>query len=87
VPAGWNVVGGDVARTEPIEGGGTMVYLEGTGASVEATYFVEAPDEPGDTGQDTFGPVEARAVGRGDEWVAVPGTQDTNTVVAVDTGF
>lgn len=86
VPAGWSVVGGDVARTELIEGGGTMVYLEGTGTSVEATYFVEAPDEPGNTGWHTFGPLEARAVGR-DEWLAVPGTQDTNTVVAVDAGF
>jgi X-Pro dipeptidyl-peptidase len=82
VPAGWEVDSGfgDVDRTESLEDGSTLVYLSGKGRTVEAAYFVEAPDEAGDSGQDTFGPVEARAAGT-EQWLAVPGTQDTNTVV------
>lgn len=82
VPAGWSVVGGDVASTETLEDGRTVVVLEGTDTEVTADYFVEAPGEPG---RDTFGPAEVRRP-NGSEWVAVPGTADTNTVVGVGTG-
>jgi len=83
VPAGWEVVGGDVAATETLDDGRTLVTLAGTGTSVSADYFVEAPSSPG---RDTFGPAEVSPPGS-DEWVAVPGTQDTNTVVGIGTGF
>lgn len=80
LPADWSVAGGDVARTESLESGETLVYLAGQGRRVEGTYFAEAPDA---TGRYTFGPVEASY--DGDHWISVPGTGDTNTVVGVDT--
>jgi hypothetical protein len=83
VPAGWEVVGGDVAREKTLDDGRTVVVLEGTGTEVAADYFVEAPGEPG---RGTFGPAEVRRP-NGDTWVAIPSTQDTNTVVGVGTGF
>ena len=55
------------------------MYFSPAGESVDVTYFVEAPSGADDTGQYTFGPVEARA--GESNWVAVEGTSDTNAVV------
>jgi hypothetical protein len=90
VPAAWEVVGGDVAAVDqPTEGGPQYVTLEGDAAAdgtTEYTYFVEAPDALADSNQYTFGPAEARPAGATDApWATVPGTSDTNTVVAVGT--
>ena len=81
LPEEWSVSGasGDVERVEKPDDGPNYVYFSPAGESVDVTYFAEAPSGADDTGQYTFGPVEARA----DEsnWVAVEGTSDTNAVV------
>jgi hypothetical protein len=81
VPDGWSVYGTseDVARVEERDDGTSVVYFAPTGETVSVTYFAEAPSGPGGTGQDTFGPVEARA-GDG-TWVTVDGTADDTLVV------
>jgi len=80
VPDGWSVYEerGDVDRVETREDGTDVVYFAPTGDDLEVAYFVEAPAGAGETGTDTFGPVEARA-GDG-TWVTVEGTSDTNAV-------
>jgi hypothetical protein len=81
VPDGWSVHGAseDVGRVEARDDGSSLVYFAPTGAEVSVTYFVEAPSGPGETGADSFGPVEARA--GGSNWVTVEGTADENLVV------
>lgn len=51
----------------------------------EYTYLVEAPEKGSavsDTGQYVFGPVELQI---NDEWIAVDGTSENNTVVGLST--
>ncbi len=91
VPAAWEVVGGDVDRVEqPAENGPKYVYLDGEAApdgTTEYTYFVEAPDALADSNRYMFGPAEARPTNPAADtpWATVPGTSDTNTVIAVGT--
>jgi hypothetical protein len=89
IPIGWDVIGGDVGRTEPGPDDTQYVYLEMTPSEeVETSYFVEAPGDADDTGQYSFGPVEARGTERfaGEGWQAVPGTTSTEYVIAAGTG-
>ena len=69
----------DVERVEKPDDGPNYVYFSPEGETVEVTYFAEAPSGAAETGQYTFGPVEARA--GESNWVAVEGTSDTNIVV------
>lgn len=90
LPAAWEVVGGAVDRVDqPAENGPKYVYLDGEAAAdstTEYTYFVEAPDAITDSDRYTFGPAEARPADATDApWATVPGTSDTNTVIAVGT--
>ena len=87
VPEGWSVYdAGDADRVETNDDGPDVVYFGSTGNSIDVTYFAEAPSGATETGQYTFGPVEARSVdGDSDEWVTVPGTADTNAVVGPET--
>ncbi len=99
VPEGWSVYGAsddegsdddddkgndDIERVETSEEGPDVVYFAPEGEDVEVTYFARAPSGAGETGQYTFGPVEARSVGSSD-WVTVAGTADTNVVVGPQT--
>ncbi|WP_276258395.1 purple acid phosphatase family protein [Haloglomus litoreum] len=94
IPAEWDVVGGDYDRVEPgPEGTGTKyVYLDPSAPDDEvrlrADYFVEAPGDADDTGEYTFGPVQARGTDRhGDAgWTAVPGTTSSEVVVGIGMG-
>jgi len=81
VPDGWSVyeASDDVERVEKPDDGPNYVYFSPEGETVEVTYFAEAPSGAAETGQYTFGPVEARA--GESNWVAVEGTSDTNIVV------
>ncbi|WP_435334920.1 CocE/NonD family hydrolase [Haloarchaeobius sp. TZWWS8] len=89
VPSEWTVLtdlSDDVERVEqPTAGGSQFVYFgvdPATEQSVE--YFVEAPSGTERTGDYDFGPAEAiRTVDS--SWVAVPETDDQNTVVGEDT--
>ena len=81
VPDGWSVYGAsdDVDRVVERDDGTSVVYFAPTGEEVSVTYFAKAPSGAGETGPDTFGPVEARA---GDSnWVTVAGTTEDNLVV------
>lgn len=89
IPAEWDVVGGDAGRTEPGPDGTQYVYLDAEPSeAVEARYFVEAPSDADDTGQYSFGPVEARGTERfaTDGWQAVAGTSSTEYLVAAGRG-
>ncbi|PSQ44038.1 hypothetical protein BRD14_01980 [Halobacteriales archaeon SW_5_68_122] len=81
LPEGWSVGGfsDDIERVEKPDDGPNYVYFSPAGESVEVTYFAEAPSGATETGQYSFGPVEARA--GESNWVAVEGTSDTNAVV------
>jgi hypothetical protein len=78
VPDGWTVLSGD--GTERTEDGTTYVEFE-PAADGAFTCFVEAPSGAGETGRDTFGPVEVRSH---DGWEPVDGTTDTNVVLGPD---
>jgi len=68
-----------VDRVETRDDGKGVVYFTPEGDALSVTYFVEAPSGLAETGQDSFGPVEARA-GDG-PWITVDGTRDSNVVV------
>ena len=88
VPAAWTVVGGDLdtARpngpVEPAADDTKWVYLDADGGT--ATYFVEAPSSPDQTGQYTFGPFQARPTDGETGWQVVQGTTGEATVVGID---
>ncbi|WP_255197883.1 CocE/NonD family hydrolase [Halorarius litoreus] len=90
VPTGWRVLdAGDVdteATTTRADGSTDVRFDVAPSKTQSVTYFVEAPNSPGASGQSTFGPVEAAAPNR-DAWVVVPGTEDENTALGVGTGL
>lgn len=88
VPAEWSVItehSDDVTR---VEGAGDVQHIyfgdvAPTDAPVAVSYLVEAPNDPADTGDYTFGPATANSAKTDDRWVAFGGT-DTNAVVGED---
>ncbi|WP_255195260.1 metallophosphoesterase [Halorarius litoreus] len=85
IPASWEVLGGDLDRSraggavEPADGDTKWVYLDADDGS--ATYFVEAPEGPEQTGQYAFGPFQARPADGETGWQVVSGTEGEATVV------
>ncbi len=86
IPPNWDVVAGDVARTDDSAPGDTQwVYFDADAAgSGSVTYFVEVPAGPTATGRYTVGPFQVRTAAR-EEWVTVPGTASDETVVGLRT--
>jgi hypothetical protein len=87
IPANWTVVGGEATRTEDAPGDTQWVYFDdGLDTEGSVTYLVEAPEGAAATGQDTFGPFQARSPDF-DEWMSVPGTESEETVVGASTSL
>jgi subtilisin family serine protease len=89
VPIEWNVLTdyGDVESVDaaPDKGVQYVYFTGGTGESVSATYFAEAPDETTLSNAYTFGPAEVST--DGDTWYGVSGTSDTNLVVGQESSY
>lgn len=82
IPASWSVPGDQdaVARVEETDGR-TYVHFDADAPANDeyaVTYYVETPDEPGESGPYTLGPAQ---VERDGAWVDVAGTTDDNVVV------
>ncbi|WP_248910685.1 S8 family peptidase [Halocatena marina] len=90
VPTEWDVLtdaSDDIDRIEQTNGVKYVYFTKTAAADMknEYTYLVEAPEKGSavsDTGQYTFGPVELQI---NDEWIAVNGTSENNTVVGLST--
>lgn len=78
-PSDWTVAEGD-PHTTYTEGDTRLVEFTERVTEATRTYFVEIP---GNIGADEFGPIEYSL--DGETWVEVPGTTETNLVVAQGT--
>jgi len=83
-PKGWIVAAADrpYTRTAPPDTRHNYIEFRDPVTDEEAGYIARAPEDPGETGVYTFGPVEVS--GDGEEWTAVEGTDRSVLLVGQD---